>query len=95
MSLATVYRNLEFMLKQGVVTTATVQNNQVIYELKSPEQHHHLICQDCNGSIELPHELVDPLFARIQSEHGFKVCTDHLVFFGLCAECQQAKTVAL
>jgi len=86
---ATVYRTLDFLLRIGLVTTAHVQNNQVIYEMAGQSPHHHLVCQHCQKVTQISHELVQPLFDRIEQEQGFEVHTDHFMIFGLCAHCRQ------
>jgi Fur family ferric uptake transcriptional regulator len=85
---ATVYRTLDFLLELGLVTTAHVKENQVIYELARPTPHHHLICQRCDHIEQLNHDLIAPLFADIERAYHFTINTDHLVLFGLCDECR-------
>jgi Fur family transcriptional regulator, ferric uptake regulator len=92
---ATVYRTLEFLLKLGLVTTAHLQENQVVYELASPHPHHHFVCQSCHHSQEIDHHLVVPFFQQIEAHMQVTVLTDHLVLFGLCPTCRHQPPVAL
>lgn len=87
-NLATVYRNLDFLLRQDLVTSATIKDNQVIYELRTAVPHHHLVCQRCDATLELPHAVIAPAFRRIRDDLGFDVSTNHIVFFGVCAHCR-------
>lgn len=84
----TVYRTLEFLVRLGLVSTAHVQDNQAIYELASEQPHHHLVCQQCDKVVQLDHQLVASLFNNLEQQAGFKITTDHLVLFGVCAQCQ-------
>jgi Fur family ferric uptake transcriptional regulator len=86
---ATVYRTLDFLLKLGLVTTAHVRDNQVIYELAEHAPHHHLVCQQCDKVEMIDHALLQPLFNRIEREFGFEVKTDHFMIFGVCNACQE------
>jgi Fur family transcriptional regulator, ferric uptake regulator len=86
---ATVYRTLDFLLKLGFVTTAHLRDNQVIYELAGQAPHHHLVCQKCDHIEVIDHDLVLPLFNRIEREFGFEVKTDHVMIFGLCKVCKE------
>jgi Fur family transcriptional regulator, ferric uptake regulator len=88
---ATVYRTLEFFLELGLVTVAHAKENRVIYELAGQTPHHHLVCQRCDQVEPLPHALVQPFFDSLDTQFGFQVNTDHLMLFGLCAECRQAQ----
>lgn len=85
---ATVYRTLEFLLKLGVVTTAHLEENQVVYEMAGTEPHHHLLCQNCRHLVEIDHELIAPLFQQLETELDITILTDHLVLFGLCPACK-------
>ncbi len=87
-SRATVYRTLVFLLELGLVTVAQIQDNVTVYELAGAAPHHHLVCQKCNSVYEVRHDLVQPLFARIEREFGFSIRTDHLMLFGMCEECK-------
>src|SRR5690606_17666817 len=53
----TVYRTLEFLVRLGLVSTAHVQGNQVIYELASEQPHHHLVCQACDKVEVIDHAM--------------------------------------
>jgi len=90
-SRATVYRTLTFLLKLGLVTVAQIKDNATVYELASDPPHHHLVCQGCDEVIEVRHEVVQPLFSRLEREFGFRVRTDHLMLFGLCERCRRTR----
>jgi Fur family transcriptional regulator, ferric uptake regulator len=84
----TVYRTLDFLVRLGLVTTAHMQGNQVIYELASERPHHHLVCQHCNHVEQLDHQQVASMFVNLEQETGYQINTDHLVLFGLCPHCR-------
>ena len=84
----TVYRTLEFLVRLGLVTTAHLQGNQVIYELASENPHHHLVCQQCDKVDMIDHTLVEAMIMDVETHTGYKVNTDHLVLFGVCPHCQ-------
>lgn len=86
----TVYRTLEFLVTLGLVSTAHVQDNQVIYELATDHPHHHLVCQRCNAVEVIDHEVIAAMFAGLEKESGYKINSDHLVLFGICPHCQIA-----
>jgi Fur family transcriptional regulator, ferric uptake regulator len=86
----TVYRTLDFLVRLGLVSTAHVQGNQVIYELASEHPHHHLVCQSCDHIEMIDHEMIATLFSDLEERSGFKISTDHLVLFGICPDCRAA-----
>jgi len=87
----TVYRTLEFLVTLGLVTTAHVQGNQVIYELASDHPHHHLVCQRCNAVAVIDHDVIAAMFAGLEHKSGYKINSDHLVLFGICPHCQSVE----
>lgn len=86
----TVYRTLDFLVRLGLVSTAHVQGNQVIYELASEHPHHHLVCQQCDRVEMIDHDVIATMFADLEARSGFKINTDHLVLFGICPDCRAA-----
>jgi Fur family ferric uptake transcriptional regulator len=61
-----------------------------VYELLTDGRHHHLVCQRCNRVFTIEHADVREFFDRLETKNNFRIVTNHLVLFGLCAECQQA-----
>lgn len=84
---ATIYRNLDFLVNQGLALMAHVGSGKIVYE-STRHAHHHLICKKCGGSIEIPHILLKTLFDELRQFSGYQIDTVHVTFFGLCSECQ-------
>ncbi len=87
----TVYRTLEFLVRLGLVSTAHVQSNQVIYELASAHPHHHLVCQNCDKVEVIDHKVIASILSNMEEESGYKINSDHLVLFGICPKCYDAE----
>jgi Fur family ferric uptake transcriptional regulator len=85
---ATVYRNLEFLAEQHLITSTDVGSGGKVYEIASQEPHHHLVCENCGKAEQINHSIMQRAFKQIEREHGFKVTTSHLALFGLCQDCQ-------
>ena len=85
----TVYRELDFLEKQGVIQAVQFQDRNRRYELASLEHHHHLICQECKSvedvSIKEDLEIQE---RAIEKQKNFKIMRHSLEFFGLCANCR-------
>lgn len=84
---ATVYRNLDFLVNEGLVLMAHVGSGKMVYE-STRHAHHHLICRKCGASQEVPHTLLQALFEELSRISGYQIDTLHVTFFGLCAGCQ-------
>lgn len=85
---ATVYRTLAFLVEQGLIFPAHTGGGQLAYEF-AEHNHHHLICRDCGGMLELDPDALKTLSRRFQETTGFQIDTVHLVFIGLCPDCQK------
>ena len=85
---STVYRALDRLVGAGKVSVSNMGGSASIYELVREEFHHHMVCQGCQGIITLDHTEVEAFFSRLEEVHNFKVLTNHLVLFGICADCQ-------
>jgi len=86
-SLATVYRTLEFLEKNKLIVKIQSVKEQAKYD-GNLTSHCHLVCKKCGEVIDI----FDNKQIRIQSKElektGFKIETDYLEIPGLCANCQ-------
>ena len=85
---ATVYRTLQFLSEQHILTVTQMLDGRFGYELASNEPHHHLVCRHCEGSVEISHGQLNALFKQIEAAYSFRIDMDHISFFGLCEHCQ-------
>jgi Fur family ferric uptake transcriptional regulator len=87
MTEATVYRTLEFLAGNGILSVANRGNGHLAYEL-SGESHHHLICRACGIQMEVDPALFAPAISQMENETGYRLDAGHLTLFGLCPKCQ-------
>ncbi|MCU0491992.1 MAG: transcriptional repressor [Chloroflexaceae bacterium] len=87
---ATVYRTLNWLHGTGLVSATWLGQSHMVYADAGRHQHHHLICVQCQASIEANPQLFEPLRESLLRHYGFAARLDHLALFGLCAACQQA-----
>ncbi len=84
---STVYRTLHLFTQLGIVVSAATSDGETRYEVARPQHHHHLVCRNCRREWEIEHTVVQRMYDEIQRDTGFAADTDHLLIFGLCAEC--------
>lgn len=87
---STVYRALEFFELLGLVLTADIGIGEKVYEIAKSDQHHHLVCQECGKNEELDQLAMEQICHVLERQHNFGVNMDHLVLFGICADCRPA-----
>jgi Fe2+ or Zn2+ uptake regulation protein len=83
---ATVYRTLDFLTRNGLALVAHVGDGRLVYE-SAARKHHHLICRDCGGTIEIGTDLLETLYGHFYDQTGYVIDCCHMTFFGLCPEC--------
>ncbi len=88
MGLATVYRNLQVLVKQGLVRSRHLPTGEVLY---APVERdiHHLTCVDCGETTRLNSCPVKPINLPQKSSKDFQLLFHTLEFFGLCQNCIQ------
>lgn len=84
----TVYRTLEFLAEHGLARPTNLGDGHPVYEIREHD-HHHLVCRECGGSVEVENSLFQALYAQLESASGFRLTGNHLSLFGLCPECQK------
>ncbi|MBR2812578.1 MAG: transcriptional repressor, partial [Solobacterium sp.] len=93
--LATVYRQMEKLVDQGVLIKYAVDEHSPACFVYSGhgrrEECYHLKCTSCGRLIHLHCEEVSRLQEHILAEHGFTIDTARTVFYGLCASCRTSE----
>ena len=84
---ATIYRELQFLLKNGFLIEVYLHPNEVSYESSELKHHHHLVCDKCGSIDNVTNCLADGLEEEIYKKKGFKIKKHTLEFYGTCGKC--------
>ena len=87
----TVYRALEFLMSQGLVSKIESQNAYV--PCAHPERRHNclfFICSDCGASVELEDPKIEQQLADDAANLGFRVRRRVVEVEGTCSNCVAA-----
>lgn len=86
----TVYRELDFLLAQNIISTINLGDRQKRYELRDLPHHHHLVCNVCKKIEDIQVEpALEQIERRLAKNNKFTVLQHSLEFFGLCHACTQ------
>jgi Fur family ferric uptake transcriptional regulator len=91
--LATVYRSMHLLEGMGMVKRFDLGDGVARFELLlegDDGHHHHLVCTECAGVVEIEDCALDELEHEVATRNGFKGVTHKLEFFGICPECQKS-----
>jgi Fur family peroxide stress response transcriptional regulator len=87
LSLGTVYRNLAFLIEQGLVKKIDSGSTFDRFEAKT-SLHYHLICHECGTIIDFEGRLFPEIDLVISKEADFTVEGHRIDFFGTCSTCR-------
>ena len=87
-TLATVYRTLDWLRENGLVAATDLGRGQTEYEYTGGRRHHHLVCLRCGAREEIADDVLLPLAATLRERYHFAARLDHFAIFGLCGTCQ-------
>ncbi len=86
-NLATVYRTLELLYREGVVQRADLGGECIMYSSQHHGAHLHLVCRQC-GSVATAHTArLAAVQYDLHQQYGFYPDLTHLSVPGLCAAC--------
>ncbi len=85
-NISTVYRTLDALEGAGLVDHVHLGHGSAVYHLASDE-HQHLVCDRCQGVMELPWSELRPLVRMLEREYGFELDRRHFALVGRCARC--------
>ena len=92
-NISTVYRNLDELVRLGVVDRFYPGGGPAAYHLASVT-HGHLICEQCGTMTEAPSELFRDVAEALATRYGFTASPHRFGVTGRCAACQQAASPA-
>ena len=84
-SLATIYKNINFMINNMLLLEVKIPNQKSVFEIVK-EQHSHLVCNDCGSVVDIKID-TKRIVDSISNDYQFKIDQSDLVFSGNCANC--------
>ena len=87
-SLATVYRNLEWLCQQGIVQKIEVGGRQKRFD-GTTNLHYHIRCIGCGRVDDVDMSPVETLDHDLSEKSGYTVIGHRLEFWGTCPGCNR------
>jgi Fe2+ or Zn2+ uptake regulation protein len=94
-SLATVYRTLKALVKDGILCELPFGTSEARFGLIREEKHYHFICDACLRIFDLPTVPQVALEKAVRDGTGHEVNRHTMEFYGLCRECSEEERPAL
>ena len=88
LSLATVYRTLQWLKEARLVRELRLNGACCRYALERGEAYQHIVCLICGKVIELTCAHCAAAYSDLADQHGFQITGAQIRLSGYCAECQ-------
>lgn len=86
-SLGTVYRTLDALVRDGVAVTIERAGQATRYDFRRDDHHHHAVCRSCGSIFDIDIQNM-PQLPKSALPSGFQIADVRLEVHGICAECQ-------
>jgi len=88
-NISTVYRTLELLEQEGLLTHTHFHDRVAKWHRAEEAKHHHLICERCDAEQDLDLAILQPLANELTDRFGFTPNLTHFAIMGLCRRCQE------
>lgn len=87
-SLSTIYRTLKLMTRMGILRELELAEVHKHYELNtsSPNHHHHIVCTQCNMTIEFENSTIMKQAMKQVEKSGLELIDCQLTIHAICPE---------
>lgn len=87
-SLSTIYRSVKLMSRMGILRELELAEGHKHYELNQPypHHHHHMVCIQCNKTIEFKNDSILKQSLKQVEKEGFQLIDCQLTVMGICPE---------
>jgi len=89
-SIATVYRNLEWLVENGYAQKIESGGRQKRFD-GTIQPHYHIECRGCGRVDDLPLTPVEALNSRAEECSGYAITSHSILFTGYCPLCRHKK----
>ncbi len=88
-SLATVYKTMEMLAEQNLISKVTQLHDIVRYDCNNGV-HHHFVCIKCKRIVDVEDEALNNIIIPKEINKNFKILKYQVQFDGICRDCQIA-----
>jgi Fur family transcriptional regulator, ferric uptake regulator len=87
-SLSTIYRSVKLMTRMGILRELELAEGHKHYELNQPypHHHHHIVCIQCNKTIEFKNDSILKHSLKQCEKEGFQLIDCQLTVMTICPE---------
>jgi Fur family ferric uptake transcriptional regulator len=94
-NLATVYRTLDLLTAQGLVSRLDLGDGCIVYATAQHGPHIHLVCRLCGQVIDADYQVATSLKSQLVDQYHFQADLLHISIVGVCDSCQNEIVVSI
>jgi len=91
-SLQSVYNALSDFADAGLVRRIEPAGHPGLFELRTGDNHHHLICTECGAITDVDCAIGEAPCLTPSEDHGYVVRVAEVTFWGTCSRCAERPT---
>lgn len=81
---STIYRTLDVLEELGHLHHVHFGHGPGVVHLTESRDHHHLVCEVCGRTVDIPLEEAEDLLSNLVGRHGFVGTSVHFALVGRC-----------
>ncbi len=85
--LATIYRTIDVLEREGHVHHVHFGHGPGVVHMVEGGSHHHLVCEGCGLTEDIPMEELNRLLDGLEDRYGFTAGSTHFALMGRCRRC--------
>ena len=85
-SLSTIYRSVKLMSRMGILRELELAEGHKHYELHQAHHHHHIVCVQCNRTVEFNNDSILKQSLKQCEKEGFQLIDCQLTVTTICPE---------
>ena len=82
--ISTVYRTIDALEQAGMLHHVHLGHGPAVLHLSDHVEHHHLTCEVCGLTVDIPLDDLQALTDAVASRHGFTIDSAHFALIGRC-----------
>jgi Fur family ferric uptake transcriptional regulator len=84
-----VYDVLNVLAERGIARRIQPAGSVARYELRSGDNHHHVVCRDCGTVDDVTCVTGEAPCLDASAGHGFVIDEAEVTYWGICPQCQK------
>lgn len=84
---STIYRTIDVLEQAGHLHHVHFGHGPGVVHLVEKPDHHHIVCENCGRTEDIPFDEVSRLLQGLEHRFGFRVGSVHFALMGRCVSC--------